>query len=112
MERCDDIYEAIRFNESQECYQDHQPAAAWDAVSDDLMNKIQIKLLTSPNSCLMLVSCPHIVRTSNIIRTLNMPKLRFQNIQSSIVFVFTRECYVLNEKCNHSTVDAMATTHG
>ena len=58
--RCDDIYEAIRFNESQECYQDQQPASDWDAVSDDLMNKIQIKLLTSPSSCLMLVSCLYI----------------------------------------------------
>ena len=32
VECCDDIYEAIRFNESQECYQDQQPAADWDAV--------------------------------------------------------------------------------
>lgn len=24
VECCDDIYEAIRFNESQECYQDHR----------------------------------------------------------------------------------------
>ena len=60
MARCDDIYEAIRFNESQECYQDQQPASDWDAVSDDLMNKIQIKLLTSPSSCLMLLTCPYI----------------------------------------------------